>query len=73
MSNDIQPDHTQPHDNPPPSTEEQNVKIEAIDAEEALGYEGTARGEHSGQEADDAPKNDRNPDRLADNRPEQLK
>ncbi|HEY0142330.1 MAG TPA: hypothetical protein VGF48_15635 [Thermoanaerobaculia bacterium] len=68
MSNDIQPNDSQP-----PSTEEQNEKIEAIDAEEALGYEGTARGEHSGQDADSAPKNDRNSDRLADNRPEQLK
>lgn len=60
------------NDNLPPSTEEQNVKIDAIDAEEALGYEGSARGEHSGQEPDAAPKDDRNADRLADNRPEQL-
>lgn len=63
MSNDIHP----------PSTEEQNEKIDAIVGEEALGYEGSARGEHSGQETESPPKDQRNSDRLADNRPEQLK
>ena len=54
--------------------EEQNQKIDAIVGDEVLGYEGSAHGEHSGQDAaagkrvvpDQA-------DRLADNRPEQVK
>lgn len=57
------------------STEEQNEKIEAIVGDEVLGYEGSARGEHSGQESppdEDAP-NDGLADGLADNRPDQVK
>jgi hypothetical protein len=38
-----------------PSTEEQTQKIEAIVGDEVLGYDGSARGEHSGQEADPEP------------------
>ena len=54
--------------------EEQVQKIDAIVGDEVLGYEGTARGEHSGQSAEDAPAgNDTLEDRLADNRPEQVK
>ena len=53
------------------STEEQNVKIDAIVGNEALGYEGPAQGEHSGQ---NAPREDKGlGDGLADNRPEQVK
>lgn len=54
------------------STEEQMQKIDAIVGDEVLGYEGGARGEHSGQET---PDDDAAPgtlgDKLADNRPEQ--
>jgi hypothetical protein len=54
--------------------EEQMQKIDAIVGDEALGYEGTAQGEHSGQssEGEESP-NDGLGDRLADNRPEQVK
>jgi hypothetical protein len=56
------------------STEEQNVKIDAIVGNEALGYEGSARGEHSGQEgSDQAGAGDALGDGLADNRPDQVK
>ncbi len=57
------------------STEDQNVKIDAIVGDEVLGYEGAARGEHSGQESPDGkgPSNDGLADTLADNRPEQVK
>jgi len=52
------------------STEEQTEKIDAIVGDEALGYEGSAHGEHSGESA---PKETNNlADRLADNRPEQV-
>ena len=53
------------------STEEQNVKIDAIVGDEVLGYEGSSPAEHSGQESD--PAGERLGDRLADNRPEQMK
>jgi hypothetical protein len=53
------------------ATEEQLEKIDAIVGEEVLGYEGSSPGEHSGQESEPAP--DRLSDRLADNRPEQMK
>jgi hypothetical protein len=53
------------------ATEEQTEKIEAIVGSEVLGYEGSARGEHSGQ--DEAPKPERLSDVLADNRPDQIK
>lgn len=54
------------------STEEQNQKIDAIVGDEVLGYEGSARGEHSGQESpgEDAASGTL-ADSLADNRPEQ--
>ena len=52
--------------------EEQTENIDAIVGEEVLGYEGTARGEHSGQSAGgEERRNDDLEDRLADNRPEQ--
>ena len=54
--------------------ENQNQKIDAIVGDEVLGYEGTARGEHSGQSAPDGEEpNDGLGDRLAENRPEQVK
>lgn len=54
--------------------EEQTQKIEAIVGDEVLGYEGSARGEHSGQGGgDDERPGDALGDRLADNRPEQVK
>ena len=53
--------------------EEQTQKIDAIVGDEVLGYEGTARGEHSGQSAEgDERSDDSLDDRLADNRPEQV-
>lgn len=54
--------------------EEQTQKIDAIVGDEVLGYEGPARGEHSGQSAEgDESADDGLWDRLADNRPEQVK
>ena len=53
------------------ATEEQMQKIDAIVGDEVLGYEGSGRGEHSGQES--APHEERVTDGLADNRPEQMK
>ncbi|MEA2462820.1 MAG: hypothetical protein QOJ98_567 [Acidobacteriota bacterium] len=58
------------------STEEQTQKIDAIVGDEVLGYDGPARGEHSGQQNpadDEGPSNDGLADTLADNRPEQVK
>ena len=56
------------------STEEQNVKIDAIVGNEALGYEGSARGEHSGQDGEEGDSTPADPlaDSLADNRPDQV-
>ena len=54
--------------------EDQVQKIDAIVGDEVLGYEGTARGEHSGQSAEEGEaRNDALGDRLADNRPDQVK
>ena len=53
------------------ATEEQTDKIDAIVGDEALGYDGSGRGEHSGQES--VPTSDRITDALANNRPEQMK
>ena len=54
--------------------EEQTQKIDAIVGDEVLGYEGSGRGEHSVQRsADDQRREDVLEDRLADNRPEQMK
>lgn len=57
------------------STEEQVVKIDAIVGDEALGYEGSARSEHSGQDSPADPDKTKNglEDELADNRPEQIR
>ncbi|MDP9190384.1 MAG: hypothetical protein M3P06_01615 [Acidobacteriota bacterium] len=53
------------------STEEQTEKIDAIVGDEALGYEGSAHGEHSGERL---PRHDDDlADSLADNRPDQVK
>ena len=53
------------------ATEEQTEKIDAIVGEEVLGYEGSSPAEHSGQESE--PAEEGLGDRLADNRPEQMK
>jgi hypothetical protein len=53
------------------ATEEQVEKIDAIVGDEVLGYDGSSRGEHSGQEV--TPGKEEMADRLADNRPEQMK
>jgi len=53
------------------STEEQTEKIDAIVGDEALGYEGSGREEHSGQNSPRDKK--RIDDALADNRPDQVK
>jgi hypothetical protein len=54
--------------------EEQTQKIDAIVGDEVLGYEGSARGEHSGQSSPGGERrNDGLEDRLADNKPEQVK
>jgi hypothetical protein len=53
------------------STEEQTEKIDAIVGDEALGYEGSAHGEHSGERL--PRRNDNLADKLADNRPDQVK
>jgi hypothetical protein len=56
------------------TNKEQTERIDAIVGEEVLGYEGSAQGEHSGQTAgvDRHPDGDLE-DRLADNRPDQVK
>jgi hypothetical protein len=54
--------------------EEQTQKIDAIVGDEVLGYEGSAREELSGQSTEtNGPPGDGLADRLADNRPEQVK
>lgn len=54
--------------------EEDMQKIDAIVGDEVLGYEGTAHGEHSGQDSSNDERSDGNlEDRLADNRPDQMK
>ncbi|HUR79451.1 MAG TPA: hypothetical protein VM733_01700 [Thermoanaerobaculia bacterium] len=53
------------------ATEEQNQKIDAIVGNEALGYEGSGRPEHSGQQVE-RERGDLGDD-LADNRPEQTR
>ncbi len=54
--------------------EEQMQKIDAIVGDEVLGYDGSSRGEHSGQTSAPDPGSDEGlEDRLADNRPEQMK
>ena len=50
------------------ATEDEVEKIEAIRGSEVLGYEGSGREEHSGENAPKEPKSLR--DELADNRPE---
>ena len=53
------------------ATEAQVEKIEAIVGSEVLGYEGSGREEHSGENSPTKPKDLR--DELADNRPEDVK
>ena len=54
----------------PKSTEEQNVKIDAIVGDEALGYTGSGREEHSGENSPNPP--GELGDELADNKPSDL-
>ena len=49
------------------STEEQNEKIDVIKGNEALGYDGAGREEHSGQNSPKEP--EKLTDELADNLP----
>jgi len=49
------------------STEEQNEKIDVIKGNEALGYDGAGREEHSGQNSPEEP--EKLTDELADNLP----
>jgi len=53
----------------PKSTEEQNEKITVINGNEALGYTGSGREEHSGE---NSPKDSSWTDDLADNSPKDL-
>lgn len=55
--------------------EEQTQKIDAIIGDEVLGYEGTAHGEHSGQDSAKRKsiEGDQFEDRLAHNRPAEVK
>lgn len=53
------------------ATEEQTEKIDAIVGDEVLGYDGSGRGEHSGQES--VPTPEQIGDALAKNRPEDIK
>ena len=53
--------------------EEQTQKIDAIVGDEVLGYEGSAHGELGQSSARDEHPGDGLEDRLADNRPEQVK
>jgi hypothetical protein len=53
--------------------EEQMQKIDAIVGDEALGYEGSGREELSGQRIEPDERDGDLEDRLADNRPEQVK
>jgi len=54
------------------AVEEQNVKIDAIVGDEVLGYEGSGKPEHSGGQPEAAPANELD-DRIADNRPDQMR
>ena len=53
------------------ATEEKTERIDAIVGDETLGYDGSGRGEHSGQES--SPTAERITDSLANNRPDQVK
>ena len=53
------------------AVESQVEKIEAIVGDEVLGYEGAGREEHSGENSPTAAKDLK--DKLADNRPEDVK
>ncbi len=53
------------------ATEADMEKIEAIKGSEALGYEGSGREEHSGENSPRASK--KLTDELADNKPDQVK
>ena len=54
------------------STEEKMEKIEVIDGSEVLGYEGSGREEHSGENAPRKKSGDLTSN-LADNKPEDIK
>lgn len=53
------------------ATEEQVQKIDTIKGDEVLGYEGSGREEHSGENS--PRKSGKLTDDLADNKPEQMK
>jgi hypothetical protein len=53
------------------ATEEDNQKIDVIRGAEVLGYEGTGREEHSGENSPVRANDPR--DELADNKPEDLR
>ena len=53
------------------ATESEMEKIDAIVGSEVLGYDGAGREEHSGENSPTEPKDLE--DKLADNRPEDLK
>ena len=53
------------------AVESQVEKIDVIKGDEVLGYEGSGREEHSGENSPTAPKDLQ--DELADNRPEDTK
>jgi len=74
MSNDRQTHDQGGIEDEKGAKEEQTQKIEAIVGDEALGYQGPAQGEHSGQTAGRSKRPDDGlEDRLADNRPDQIK
>ena len=58
---------------PGKSTEEQVVRIDTIVGDEALGYKGEGREEHSGQPSPDEEPNTSVGHDIADNRPEQIR
>lgn len=70
MSDEVHPPEGQRFIEEQGATEEQTEKIDAIVGDEVLGYDGSGRGEHSGQ--DGAASSDSITDTLANNRPEQL-
>lgn len=70
MSHRADPPHDPRSHEEQGATEEQTEKIDAIAGDEVLGYEGSGRGEHSGQEESPVP--DRLSDTLANNRPEEV-
>ena len=71
MTHDAEPAEGQRFIEEQGATEDQTERIDAIVGDEALGYDGSGRGEHSGQESSSTP--ERITDALANNRPDQVK